>query len=147
MGDADAGARDGCVAPRAKERIRPWCWAAFPYSKKSVAANYLTPRRLLAITRVRNGNSAKAGRNSLAWIPAKAGDGPAAFSVEGCRYGRWLEGRDDDHVYQQPDAETMRAVVDLAKPPDPRGRLLGPRSVTDTVTDTALDKNRNAMRA
>ena len=52
-------------------------------------------------------------------MPAKVGDGPAAFSAEGCRYGRWLQGRaDDDHVYQQPDAETMRAVVDLAKPPD-----------------------------
>ena len=46
-----------------------------------------------------------------------------------------------------PDSETMRAVVDLAKPPDPRERLLGPRSVTDRVTDTALDKKRNAMRA
>ena len=148
MGDADAGARDGCVAPRAKEKSGHWCRAAFPQSKKSVAANYLTPRRLLAKTRVRNRNSAKAGRNSLAWIPAKVGDGPAAFAVEGCRYGRWVEGRaDDDHVYQQPDAETMRAVVDLAKPPDPRERLLGPRSVTDTVTDTALDKKRNAMRA
>ena len=78
----------------------------------------------------------------------ESGDGPAAFSVEGCRHGRWVEGRaDDDHVYQQPNAETMRAVVDLAKPPDPRERLLGPRSVTDTVTDTTLDKKRNAMRA
>ena len=74
----------------------------------------------------------------------ESGDGPAAFSVEGCGYGRWVEGRaDDDHAYQQPGAETMRAAVDLAKPPDPRERLLGPRP----VTDTALDKKRNAMRA
>jgi len=66
------------------------------------------------------------------------------FPFEGCRYGRWVEGRaDDDHAYQQPGAETMRAAVDLAKPPDPRERLLGPRP----VTDTALDKKRNAMRA
>jgi len=148
VGDADAGARDGCVAPRAKEKSGHWCRAAFPQSKKSVAANYLTPRRLLAKTRVRNRNSAKAGRNSLAWIPAKVGDGPAAFSVEGCRYGRWLEGRaDDDHVYQQPRLRDDARCGRPCKTTRPRERLLGPRSVTDTVTDTALDKKRNAMRA
>ena len=72
----------------------------------------------------------------------------AAFSVEGCRYGRWVEGRaDDDHVYQQPRLRDDARCGRPCKTTRPRERLLGPRSVTDTVTDTALDKKRNAMRA
>jgi len=61
--------------------------------------------------------------------------------------GGWRDVQTMITSISSPDSETMRAVVDLAKPPDPRERLLGPRSVTDTVTDTALDKKRNAMRA
>ena len=61
--------------------------------------------------------------------------------------GGWRDVQTMITSISSPDSETMRAVVDLAKPPDPRERLLGPRSVTDRVTDTALDKKRNAMRA
>jgi len=103
----------------------------------------------LAKTRVRNRNSAKSRPELFGIDSGESGRRTGGiFRCKDVATGRWVERRaDDDHVYQQPDAETMRAVVDLAKPPDPRERLLGPRSVTDRVTDTALDKKRNAMRA
>lgn len=37
---------------------------------------------------LRNRKDRKTGRNALAWVPAKMGDGTPVFPTEGCCYGR-----------------------------------------------------------
>jgi len=108
--------------------------ALLPEQKKNpaIGAGLLFPSRknpsrpitsriagLLAKTRVRNRNSAKAGRNSLAWIPAKVGDGGIFRLKDVATAGGWRDVQTMITSISSPDSETMRAVVDLAKPPDP----------------------------
>ena len=103
-----------------KRKIRPLVQGCFSLVEKSVAAYYLTPRRLLAKTRVRNRKFAKAGRNSLAWIPRKWATDRRHFPLKDvATAGGWSDVQTMITCYQQPDAEMIRAVVDLAKTPDP----------------------------
>ena len=148
MGDADAGARDGCVAPRAKEKSGHWCRAAFPSRKNpsrpitSHLAGYWLKRAFEIGTLPK-----PAGTLWHGFRRKRATDRRHFPLKDVATAGGWRDVQTMITSISSPDSETMRAVVDLAKPPDPRERLLGPRSVTDRVTDTALDKKRNAMRA